>query len=111
MFPDLTKATDEQLEMIVSLGESRVLKISKDDMRQAEQQLLWTPELADEVVTYWVALNGYWEAKIIPPCTCADHEGGFLAREAYNDFFYKGEPCSIEWAKSKIDLSEWEAKK
>jgi len=90
--------------------EARILKISKDDLRMSEQQLLWSDELKQEVENYWIALNGYWGAKIIPPCTCADHEGGFLAKEAYNDFFYEGEPCSITWASGKVDLSKWSVK-
>lgn len=89
------------------LVEARILRISKDDLRMSEQQLMWSPELGKEVAQYWSTLNGYWKAKTLPKCTCANHEGGFLAREAYNPYFYKDEPCSVEWAKSKVDLTEW----
>lgn len=90
-----------------TLTEARILKISKDDLRMSEQQLLWSPELEKEVAQYWSTLNGYWKATSLPKCTCASHEGGFLAREAYNPYFYEDEPCSVEWAKSKVDLTEW----
>ena len=83
-------------------AESRILKISKDDLRMSEDQLLWSPELEKEVVGYWRTLNGYWQKKSLPKCTCADHEGGFMAKrtkagKVYNDFFYNGEPCSLVW--------------
>lgn len=94
---DLTKATDEQLHMIANLTESRILKISKDDLRQSEEQLFWTPELESEVTTYWKTLNKLWADKKFPPCTCADKEGGFLAKEAYNPFYFQNTPCSLEW--------------
>ena len=84
------------------LTEARILKISKDDLRMDEDQLLWTPQLEKQVVEYWTTLNGYWEAKTMPKCTCADYEGGFMARKSakgkfYNDFFYEDEPCSLKW--------------
>lgn len=79
------------------LTEARILKISKDDLRMSEEQLLWSPALEKEVYEYWSTLNGYWKSKTIPRCTCADYEGGFLAKEAYNDYFYDGEPCSLKW--------------
>lgn len=97
--PVLSDLTDEQLGMIMELTESRICKISKDDLRMSEDQLMWSPELEKEVYEYWSTLNGYWKAQKIPRCTCADYEGGFLAREAYNDYFYRGEPCSLEWYK------------
>ena len=90
-----------------SLSEARILKISKDDLRMTEQQLMWTPALEKEVVGYWTTLNGYWKNKTLPKCTCADREGGFMAKEAYNPFFLDGEPCSREWAAKHIDLSKW----
>lgn len=79
--------------------EARILKISKDDLRMTEEQLLWTPDLEKEVVGYWKTLNGYWAKQTLPKCTCADYEGGFLAKPAYNPFYYEGEPCSLEWYK------------
>lgn len=79
------------------LTEARILKISKDDLRMDENQLLWSPELERDVVGFWKTLNGYWKNKTIPKCTCADYEGGFMAREKFNPFFYNGEPCSIDW--------------
>lgn len=63
----------------------------------AEDQLLWSPELEKEVVEYWQTLNGYWSKKTLPKCTCADFEGGFMAKEKWNPYFYHDEPCSIEW--------------
>jgi hypothetical protein len=85
------------MELVWSLSEARILKISKDDLRMSEEQLLWTPKLEKDVVDYWTTLNGYWKAKTIPKCTCSDYEGGFMAREAYNPFYYDGEPCSLKW--------------
>src|SRR5690349_19302588 len=97
MWPDFSKMTNEQLKMIAGLSESRVCKISKDDLRMSEQQLLWSDELEKEITDWWKKLNTYWKNKEIPPCTCASLEGGFMAKEAYNPFFYRGEPCSTEW--------------
>lgn len=81
---------------ITGLQEARILKISKDDLRMDENQILWSPELKIKVLKYWSDLNVYWANRKIPPCTCADHENGFLAKEAYNPYFYNGKPCSIE---------------
>lgn len=86
------------------LGESRILKISKDDLRMAEEQLLWSPELEKDIVGYWRTLNGYWNNKALPKCTCADYENSFMARSMYNPYYLK-EPCSTEWAKEY--LNEW----
>lgn len=88
--------TDKQLEMIAGLTESRVMKISKDDLRLDENQILWSEELEQEVVNYWTTLNQYWADKRIPPCTCADREGGFMAKEKFNPYFMDGEPCSLK---------------
>jgi hypothetical protein len=93
----LNKMTNEQLQAIVDLTEARILKISKDDLRMDEQQLLWSDDLAKEVIDYWLELNDWWLKKKIPPCTCADHENGFLAREAFNPYYFEDEPCSIKW--------------
>lgn len=79
------------------LTEARILKISKDDLRLAEVQYMWSEELSSEVRDYWTTLNKYWAEKKLPPCTCADREGGFLAKEAYNPFYFQNSPCSIEW--------------
>lgn len=78
------------------LTEARILKISKDDLRMNEEQLMWSPQLEKEVYEYWSTLNGYWKSKKIPKCTCADFEGGFLAKEAWNGYFFDGEPCSVK---------------
>ena len=83
------------------LTEARVLKISKDDLCMMEHQVLWSDELEGEVLKYWKTLNKYWKEKKLPKCTCADHEGGFMANEKYNPYFYEGEPCSVEWYKLK----------
>lgn len=79
------------------IKEGRVMKISKDDLRMLEHQLMYTPALKKEIVAYWTTLNGYWNRKKLPKCTCDKYESGFMAREAYNPFWYKGEPCSLEW--------------
>lgn len=79
------------------LTEARILKISKDDLRMIEEQLMWSDELEKEVRNYWTTLNEYWKARKLPPCTCADHEGGFMSGEKYNPFWYDGEPCSLKW--------------
>ena len=87
-----------------SLTEARILKISKDDLRMMEQSLMWSTELESDVLSYWNSLNDHWKKKTLPKCTCADHEGGFMAKEAYNGYFYKGNPCSIDW------YNEWKNK-
>ena len=79
------------------MTEARILKISKDDLRLHEQQLMWSDEREMEVKAYWIALNVYWKSKKLPPCTCADHENGFMAKEKWNPYFYEGEPCSIKY--------------
>jgi hypothetical protein len=86
------------------LTESRILKISKDDLRLHEQQLMWSTELESEVLNYWNTLNSYWNNKKLPECSCAAQEGGFMAKrtkagKAYNDYFYNEQPCSLDWAK------------
>lgn len=93
------KVKPEWLDNLPELEESRILKIEKDTLMMDEQQLMWSPELEKEVVGYWRTLNGYWKAKKLPKCTCADHEGGFMAREGYNPYFYNDEPCSLKWFK------------
>ncbi len=80
-----------------NLNEARILKISKDDLRMAEEQLMYTPELQEQVKGYWWKLNALWATGTLPECTCADHDGGFMAKEAYNPYFYDGKPCSAEW--------------
>ena len=81
------------------LTEARILKIEKENLMMMEQQLMWTPDLEKDVVSYWKTLNGYWKNKKIPKCTCADFEGGFMAKEQYNGYYYEGEPCSLEYYK------------
>jgi len=93
------------------LEEGRILSISKDDLRLDEKQLLWSPELEKEVVGYWRTLNGYWEKKTLPKCTCLDREGGFMGKRSakgkvYNDFYWNDEPCSQEWADKHPELME-----
>lgn len=82
---------------ITELSEARILKISKDDLRMHEDQLIWSEALEKEVVGYWKTINGYWESKKLPKCTCADFEGGFMSKERYNPFYYQDEPCSLAW--------------
>lgn len=81
----------------LELTEGRILKISKDDLRMSEEQLLWDTQLESDVVSYWKTLNEAWKSKKMPKCTCSEHEGGFMAREQYNGYFYNGEPCSLAW--------------
>lgn len=80
-----------------SVSEARILKISKDDLRMKEEQLLWSPTLEKEITDFWRTLNDFWKKKTIPLCTCAEKEGGFMAKEKYNPYYYNGEPCSIAW--------------
>lgn len=80
---------------VYSIDEGRILKISKDDMRTSEQQLMWSEELEDEVKDFWTTLNNHWKNKTLPKCTCADHENGFMAGPKYNPYFYNDEPCSL----------------
>lgn len=105
---------DFDLERLHNLEEARIMKISKDDLRMEEQQLMWSLELESEVLAYWGTLNGHWKSKVLPKCTCADTEGGFMAREAYNDYFYEDQPCSIKWLlkcikEKKVNAAEWKA--
>lgn len=81
---------------IKDLTEARVLNISKDDLRMSEVQYLWSDELKKEVVSYWVRLNGFWENKTLPPCTCHEQAGGFMSKEKWNPYYLDGEPCSIK---------------
>lgn len=78
------------------LKEARTLLISKDDLRMKEQQIFWNDQLEQDVKSYWTTLNSNWEKKVFPPCTCADHENGFMAKEKWNPYYYDGEPCSIK---------------
>jgi hypothetical protein len=79
------------------IKEARILKISKDDLRMTEETLFWTPELEKEITDWWKTLNEYWKSRKLPPCTCADREGGFMAKDTYNPYYYDGEPCSVKW--------------
>ncbi len=88
-----------------SIQEARILKIEKDALMMGEQQLMWSPELEKDVVSFWRTLNGYWKKKTMPKCTCADYESGFMAKEQYNGYYYDGEPCSMELYK------KWKEKK
>lgn len=87
---------------LADLSEARRLMISKDDLRMAEVQLMWDDELEAEVKLYWATLNSWWHEKKIPPCTCLEHDGGFMGRRSrkgkiYNDYFLDEIPCNIEW--------------
>lgn len=91
---------------VKDLTEGRILKISKDDLRMTEDVLYWDAELESRITTYWRELNKAWDIYkqngSLPPCTCADREGGFMAGEKYNPFFYNGEPCSADWLKENL---------
>lgn len=82
---------------VSGLQEARILKISKDDLRMSEQRLLWSDELEGDVLQFWNTLNHFWNDRKIPACNCAKYEGGFMAKEAYNPYYYGGEPCSLNW--------------
>jgi hypothetical protein len=95
-----------------SLLEGRILTISKDDLRMKEHQLMWSDGLAGQVVDYWHAINGYWEMKTLPPCTCLEHDGGFMGRRSkkgkvYNPYFYQDEPCSLAWVSQFEEVKEF----
>jgi hypothetical protein len=94
MYDDDGKIMEIGLE---NLSEARILKISKDDLRMDEQQLFWSDQLEQQVVKYWTELKQEWDSQVIPPCTCADHENGFMAREKFNPFYFNEQPCSMEW--------------
>ncbi len=87
------------IQLIRNLSEARILKISKDDLRMTEEQLMWTPALEKAVATYWKRLNGFWDGYRLPPCTCKAREGGFMAKALYNPYFYGDKPCSKDWLK------------
>jgi hypothetical protein len=95
---DWINLTDEPVKAaeLSPVAEARILKISKDDMRMAENQILWSEELESDVVDYWISLNKHWAERTLPPCSCADHEGGFMAKEKFNPYFYEDEPCSLK---------------
>lgn len=84
------------------LTEARTLNISKDDLRMAEVQYLWSLELEKDVVGYWRTIKGYWDKQVIPKCTCDRFENGFMAKEKFNPYFYEGEPCSEAWFTDKL---------
>jgi hypothetical protein len=102
---DKAGISDEYVKMYKDLSEARILKIEKDALMMGEQQLMWSPELEKDVVSFWRTLNGYWNKKTMPKCTCADYEGGFMTKEQYNGYYYNGEPCSMELYK------KWKEKK
>lgn len=95
----LSDMSNEMLEQIANLSEARVYILEKDTLRGKEFEVHWDKELAMDVYQYWSTLNGYWNKNKLPNCTCADFEGGFMAKQAYNDYWYNGEPCSMEWFK------------
>ena len=87
------------------LREARILTISKDDLRMDEASLVWTDGLNKVIQEYWTDLNGFWNAKKLPPCSCAEYEKngksgiGFMADAKYNPYHFQGEPCSLTWYK------------
>lgn len=93
---------DVDTSTIGAINEARILSISKDDLRMDEKQLMWSPDLEKDIVSYWTTLNGYWRARTMPKCTCLDMDDGFLGKRSskgkiYGDFFYEDEPCSLKW--------------
>ena len=102
----LNKSTKKAM-MGYHLEEGRILTISKDDLRMREQQLLWSPQIEKDIVGYWKTLQGYWDKKTLPRCTCLEHDGGFMGRRSkkgkvYNPYFLHDIPCSEEWFKDKL---------
>lgn len=102
----LRKATDLWFRdfNVENLEEARIMQISKDDLRMREQQLLWSEELEHEVTSYWRRLQANWESKTLPPCTCLQHDGGFMGKRSkkgkvYNPYYHNDEPCSEAWVK------------
>jgi hypothetical protein len=85
------------------LSEGRILILEKDTLRTKEFEVHWNKELAMDVHNYWSTLNGYWANSTMPNCTCADFEGGFMAKPLYNDYYFNGEPCSLTWFKKWQD--------
>ena len=94
---ELPKEIQEAFALHARVSEARICKISKDDLRMSEEVLNWSEDLQNEVLNYWKTLNDYWSKKKFPPCTCAEQEGGFMAKEAYNPFYFQNTPCSLEW--------------
>lgn len=84
-------------EAYENLTEGRILTISKDDLCMAENILVWNNGLKQAVEEYWTDIQGFWKAKKLPPCTCAHNEGGFMAKDKYNPYYFNGEPCSLTW--------------
>lgn len=82
---------------IGTITEARTLTLEKDTLRTKEFVLFYDEELEREVLEYWNTINTFWNDKKLPPCTCAEQEGGFMAKPQYNPYFYNGEPCSIDW--------------
>lgn len=105
-YPDVKLGVPKEYDLLKGLTEARILKISKDDLRMDESQLFWSAQLEKEVVDYWTSLNAHWSASTLPRCTCADRENGFMAKEAFNPYFYDGEPCSLAWYKLWKDIDE-----
>ncbi len=93
-----------------TVTEGRILSIDKTalvdwepELRTHEHQLMWSPALEKEIVGYWRTLQGYWDKKTLPACTCLNYDGGFMGKRSskgkvYNPYFYNDVPCSIEWA-------------
>lgn len=97
--PDFKAIQTANLE---ELAEARIMQIEKDTLRMREQQLFWSPELDKRVVGYWRTLQGYWQKKTLPRCTCADFDGGFMARRSkagkiYGNYLFNEIPCNAEW--------------
>jgi hypothetical protein len=96
---DITDSFRKLVKSLDGLKEARILNISKDDLRMEETQLLWNDGLSKTVTEYWETLNEYWAAKKLPACTCHEQEGGFMAKDKYNPYYFQGEPCSLQWYK------------
>lgn len=107
--PQFIKTASQGANDRRKIKESRILHISKDDLRMTETQYLYTPELENKVKTYWEEVNNLWSKRQMPNCTCAITQGGFMAKAEYNPYFYNNEPCSLEWFKLDSEATnKWE---
>jgi len=98
--------------LTAGLSEARILTLSKDDLRMREQQIFWSPQLEQEIVGYWKTLQTHWDNKTLPPCTCLEHDGGFMGRRSkkgkvYNPYFHNDVPCSTAWASQFEKVKEF----
>lgn len=112
---DENKVITEDVRKLVKkyhFEESRILTMSKDDLRMQEKQLMWSEQLEADVKRYWEGLHAAWNRylkdRVLPPCTCLTIDGGWFGRRSkkgkvYNDYFFAEEPCSQRWFDQWMD--------